>query len=385
VLSALFPHKRDQAILLPAVGAQLILGTSMSLLPVFIENLRTQTGLRARDAGYLLSSELAVAALITIFLSVWNHTHSVRKWALSGGVIAVLGTMLTLLSPAAANLVVSRLLAGAGAGLVGAEAMRMLSRGIDKQRLIATVTVASIVNAAFWFAVLPSLTSRFGYRAPYLCLLLVNLTGTALLTRLPSMPTKRSAQHASTRISMPVILVVAAIFLTQLGQGAFWSLEEIYGSNAGLNGDAVGMVLAFSTLLLIAGAAGAAWASDRFGRFTTFFILLTINALSILLVGTVKVHWVYIAANVLQALTNLSSLICQLGLSASLDRLGRAVAASTAMVTLGNGIGPGLPASLSAWLGMPAIAVVVLGLNGLAIGLFCIVILRWYGEERLSL
>ncbi len=386
MLSALFPNRRDRAILFPAIGAQLLMGTTVSLLPVFLDTLRTQAGLSVRSAGFLLSSELGVAAVTNLILSAREHPHSEKKWALWGGALALFGTMLSLFSPAIANLVASRLLAGVGAGIVGAQALRVLARGIEKERLIAFATIASMLNAAVWFALLPLLIGHLGYRALYFCLLVVFLVGTALLTRLPSIPNRRPirGEVLAFRNSAPVVLVVVAIFLTQLGQGAFWSLEQIYGSNAGFTPDAIGTILAVCTLLLLVGAAAAAWAGDRFGRFPTLFVLIALNALSIVLVGTVRSQSVYLAANVLQALTNLSSVIYQLGLSASLDRSGRAVAASTAMVTLGNGFGPALPAWLSTNLGMPSVAVVVLAIDGLALALFSILILRRSENTRLE-
>jgi Flp pilus assembly protein TadB len=76
--------------------------------------------------------------------------------------------------------------------------------------------------------------------------------------------------------------------------------------------------------------------------------------------------------------------IYQLGLSASLDRFGRLVAVSVALVTLGNGLGPSLSASLSGVLGAPFIGVLVLGLNALALGLYSTVILRGVEETKLS-
>ena len=181
---------------------------------------------------------------------------------------------------------------------------------------------------------------------------------------------------------MAGVLAVAAVFLTQLGQGAFWSMEETYGRCAGFNHHAIGIILSAATLLLLLGAVGAAWAGNRFGRFTSLLLLIAVNALSILLVSTIAVHWVYIAANVLQSITNLSSVIYQLALSASLDRLGRAVAVSTALVTLGNGIGPGLSASLGAALGAPSVGVFVLALNGVALGLYCMVRLRGMAGQQ---
>jgi len=386
MFSFLFPRKRDRIILLPAIGAQLIMGTSLFLLPVLVDALETRAGLSARTAGLLLSMELAIAAFTTICLSLWFPRYSARHWAVNGGVLAISATAFTLVSPALPVLVLSRFLAGVGAGVVGAGAMRVLSRAIDRERLIAIVTIVSIVDAAAWLAALPYLIDAFGYRGPYICLLLVYLVGTVLLMRLPRMRGERPKDsHVPTSSnSLSSGLVVAAVFLTQLGQGAFWSMEEAFGSNAGFNSHSIGVILSISTLILLLGAAGAAWAGDRYGRFPTLFILLTLNALAILLVGMVTVQWVYIAANILQSLTNLSSVIYQLGLSASIDRLGRTVAVSTALVTLGNGIGPGLSAGLSGSFGAASVPAVVLGLNVAALALYCIVKMRHGADLQMA-
>jgi predicted MFS family arabinose efflux permease len=379
---ALFPHKRDRVFLLPIIGAQLILGTSLFLLPALVDALRVHAGVSEKAAGLLLSMELAVAALATICLSVWFPRHSARQWALNGGMLAIASTVFTLVSPTLPVLISSRLLAGIGAGVVGAGATSVLSRVVDRERVIAIITIISILDAAIWLVLLPYMTDAFGYRAPYISLLLVYFTGTLLLMRLPGLRWKRpqTREVSPSSKALSSVLVVAAVCLTQLGQGAFWSMDGRYGSTVGFSSHAIGVILSISTLILLLGAAGAAWAGDRFGRFATLFVLLTANAVAILLVGTVATPFVYIAANVLQSVTNLSSVIYQLGLAASLDRSGRTVAVSTALVTLGNGIGPSLSASFSGVFGAPSVAVLAVGLNGVALVLYCVVMIR-QGEE----
>ena len=272
----------------------------------------------------------------------------------------------------------TRLVAGIGAGVVGAEATSVLSRGVEREKLIALVTLASILNAAIWLALLPYMIDRLGYRGPYVCLLLISLCATFLLRRLPSLAKQPETNtHASQSLfTLTPLFVMAAIFLTQLGQGAFWSLEETFGSLAGFNTYAIGTLLSAATLLLLLGAVASAWASDRFGRYSPVLILVAVNAVSILLVSTIAVHWVFVAANVLQSISNLSSVIYQLGLSASLDRSGRSVAACTGLVTLGNGLGPSLSASLGSVLGAPRVGMVVLAFDGVAVLLYCAVRLR---------
>jgi predicted MFS family arabinose efflux permease len=387
VLKKVLPQKRDRMILFPAAGSQLIVTTSLFLMPLLIETLKTKAGLSGKIASLLLSMELAVSALTTLCFSAWVRKRSAQHWALAGGLLTVMATALTLVSPALPVLFVTRLLAGIGAGVVAAEATSVLSRGVDRERLIAIVTIVSITNAAFWLAVLPYIIDRLGYRGPYACLLLICVIGTFLLRRLPSFATRHdSLQQAShSRIAVSAVFVVLAIFLTQLGQGAFWSMEEAYGSRAGFNSYGIGVVLSASTLLLLAGAVGAAWISNRFGRFKSLIVLVAINAVSIVFVSMIAAHWIYIAANVLQSITNLSSVIFQLGLAASLDRSGRVVAVSTGLVTLGNGLGPSLSASLSGTLGVPFVGVVVLVLNCVALAFYCAVKLRGVEETQLSI
>ena len=386
MLGKLLPHKRDRLILFPAIGSQLIVSTSLFLMPVLIDSLQVNAGLSGKAAGFLLSMELVVSASTTLFLSAKFHAHSTRRWALLGGLLAISGTVLTFLSPLLPLLFAARLIAGIGAGIVGAEATSVLSRGIEREKLIAAVTIASIANAAVWLAILPYLIDFLGYRGPYACLLLINLAGTLLLRRLPSLSKPKETRESPPQspFNLAAVLVIAAIFLTQLGQGAFWSLEETFGRRAGFSSYTIGILLGVATLLLLLGAVGSAWASERYGRFSAMLILIGANAISILLISTIAVHWVFVAANILQSITNLSSVIYQLGLSASIDRTGRVIAASTGLVTLGNGLGPSLSASLSGAFGPSSVGVVVLAFNVIALVLYCAVKLRDADGQSLS-
>jgi predicted MFS family arabinose efflux permease len=376
-------RQRDRAILLPAIGAQLIATTAMFIVPVLLDALQ-KGGLSATTAGLLFSLELVASALTTLLAPTLCPPHSFRRGAVLGGVLAILGNALTLITPAFWPLVVARSMAGFGAGIVVAEATMAIARGVDRERLIAAMTIAAIVNAAFWLAILPYTVDALGYRGPYVCLLLICIAGTFLLIRLPSPPMQRRVDRRARRSPWRAtwVLVAAAIFATQLGQGAFWGLEETFGSAAGLGSHAIATLLSLATLLLLAGATGVAWAGTRLGRFAPLLALTVLNAMSILVVATLAYPMVFIMANLVQSVTNLSSVIYQLGLAASLDRSGRVVAAGTALITLGNGIGPSLSTSLHAAFGSGGVASLLLLLYGVAIALYCLVRVRVArGEE----
>jgi hypothetical protein len=102
--------------------------------------------------------------------------------------------------------------------------------------------------------------------------------------------------------------------------------------------------------------------------------LMAMNVLSIVAISYSTDPNIYFAANALQALTNLSSLVFQLGLAAAVDRSsGRVFAAANGLVALGNGLGPAVAGALAGPFGAPNVAIAVVGFNSIAAALYLIV------------
>ena len=367
--------RRDMAILVPSIGAQLIASTGNFILPLVVVVLMSNVGLDERSSGLLVSLELTASALTTLAVSAWPRPHSRRRVAVIGAALAVAGHAAALITPELIFLAATRLVAGVGAGIVAGEAAAIIARGRKRERLISSLTIAAILNGAFWIEVLPYISDRFGYRGPYLCLLVLAVIGAVLLTRLPSPPmrTARPSETARLDSTLFAIFVMGGVVLTQLGQGAFWGLVGVYGTNAGLGDKQIGDFLSLATLLLLVGVIGTAWAGVRFGRFGPLVILTVINALSIAVIAFVPDPTVYIAANVVQAVTNLSSVVYQLGLAAAMDRSGRLVAACSGLINLGNGIGPSISGAVATAMGAPTAGLFVLAFNAAALALYGLV------------
>lgn len=368
--------RRDRVILVPAIGAQLIATTSAFVLPFVVGALVSGAGFSESSAGYLLSMEAIAAALTTLAFSAWTLPRSRRRTALIGAGLAATGNALSLISPELTLLAGARLIAGIGAGIVTAEVSAVVARGLDRERLISGLTIAAIVNGSVWLFVIPVFMTDLGYRMPYLALLMTCVTGMILLARLPA-PRMRRVAHATTRSETPFglgIAVLPAIFLTQLGQGSFWTLVGIYGSNATLDDTTIGAFLSFATLLLLVGVAGTAWAGLRAGRFVPMLCLMAINVMSIVIISYTTNPDIYFVANVVQAITNLSSLVFQLGLVAAVDRAsGRLFAAANGLVALGNGLGPAVAGALAGPFGAPNVAIAVVAFNIAAFALYALV------------
>lgn len=367
--------RRDFAILWPGIGAQLVASTGNFVLPLVISVLMTQVGLDEQTAGLLVSLELTASALTTIAMSAYTRPHSRRAFAMFGAALAIAGHAAALISPALPLLAATRLVAGIGAGIVAAEAAAIIARGRDRERLISGLTIAAIVNGSLWLFAMPYVIGDFGYRGPYMCLLLTCVLGAILLSRLPSPPMRKrgTTQTATERNSLLGALVLPAILLTQLGQGSFWTFVGVYGSTAGLSDEVIGGFLSAATLMLLIGVIGTAIAGVRLGRFGPLFILTGINAAAILAISYAPDANTYYVANTVQAITNLASVVYQLGLAAAIDRSGRLVAAASGLVNLGNGLGPSAAGFIAGAFGAPAVGVFVVGFNAVAMALFALI------------
>jgi predicted MFS family arabinose efflux permease len=369
--------RRDAAILFPAVGAQLIASTGIFIVPFIVAALMAAGAFDEQSAGFLISMEATAASLTTIGLSAWMQARSRRRWALIGAVLVIAGNAVSLISLDMPMLAAARLAAGIGAGIVTAEVAAVVARGLDRERLISGLTIAAVLNGSLWIYAIPNAPEELGYRAPYLALLVTCLIGAALLTRLPSPPVRRAAAQtpgsAPVRSSPLAFAVLPAIFLTQLGQGSFWTLVAIYGSSAGLTEEAIGTFLSLATLLLLVGVIGTAAAGTSLGRFAPLFVLTVINMASIVAITYAPDPTVYVAANVVQAITNLSSLVYQLGLAAAVDRSGRLFAAANGLVGLGNGLGAAVAGAVAVKFGAPQVGLAVVVFNVAALALFALV------------
>lgn len=372
--------RRDRSILLPAIGSQLIVSTGVFVVPFTMVALLHGGSFDEQTAGFLVSLEALVASITTLGLSAWSRPRSRRRFALGGAVLLIMGNALAWAlmetSPVEA-LVTARLMAGIGAGVVTAEVSAVVARSLDRERMISMVSMATVLNGSLWIYVIPHAPEGVGVGAPYAAMLIGAGLGLLLLTRLPSpvfrspaLPVSGMAASVDSRLGA---VVLPGVFFTQLGQGAFWTFVAIYGANAGLAEEDIGGLLSVMTLLLLVGVAGTAAAGTRLGRFMPLYVLTTINVVSIVAITYSNDSTVYVVANVVQAVTNLSSLVYQLGLAAAIDRSGRLFAAANGLVGLGNGLGAAVAGSIAVQFGAAEVGAAVAVFNVLALGCYAVI------------
>lgn len=373
--------RRDIAILVPAIGSQLIVSTGMFVVPFTLVALLHGGGFDEQTAGFLVSLEALAASITTIGLAAWSWPRSRRRSALGGALSLILGNALAWAVMGTSHnevLIAARLMAGIGAGVVTAEVSAVVARSLDRERMISMLSIAAVLNGSLWIYLIPHAPESVGVGAPYAAMLIGAGLGLLLLTRLPS-PVFRSQRLLVPQVDSSVdsrlgAVVLPGVFFTQLGQGAFWTFVAVYGANAGLAEEDIGGLLSVMTLLLLVGVVLTAALGTRLGRFMPLFVLMTINVVSIVAITYSNDPTVYVIANVVQAITNLSSLVYQLGLAAAIDRSGRLFAAANGLTGLGNGLGAAVAGSIAVQFGAAEVGAAVVAFNMLA--LICYAVIR---------
>ena len=372
--------RRDSAILLPAIGSQLVVSTGLFVVPFTVVALLHGGGFDEQTAGFLVSLEALAASITTIGLSAWSRPRSRRRFALCGAICLILGNALAWAVMGSAQsevLIAARLMAGIGAGVVTAEVSAVVARSLDRERMISMLSIAAVLNGSLWIYLIPHAPEVVGVGAPYMAMLIGASAGLLLLARLPS-PVFRSPRLLVSEVDSNVdsrlgAMVLPGVFLTQLGQGAFWTFVAIYGTNAGLAEQDIGGVLSVMTLLLLVGVVATAAMGTRLGRFMPLFGLTVINVVSIVAITYSNDSTIYVVANVVQAITNLSSLVYQLGLAAAIDRSGRLFAAANGLVGLGNGLGAAVAGSIAVQFGVAEVGAAVVVFNVLALSCYAVI------------
>lgn len=369
--------RREPLILLAASGGQLIVTTILYVAPVVIDALIAR-GFAPDTAGFLLSIEMMAAAAVTVLVSLWPKPYSRRKLAILGAVLSLFGQALSLYTPSYFMLFVGRLLAGVGEGVVSAQITAVAARSHRRERMFSLMMIVGVINGSVWLGLIPYTVPVLGYRGPYLCLFAISMLGALGLLRMPSPPFRRHASHQTAPNYGITIagMVLAAVFLTQVGQGSFWTLVGMLGVHSGLPETQVAGFLSFANVLLLLGVSGTAWAGARYGRYGPLFVLTSVNAASIAVIALVPNETVYFAANVVQAVTNISSVVYQLGIAAQIDRSGRLPAMAMGLLTLGIGVGPSAAGLLTTHYGAASVGPFALVLNLVALGLYGVVGLR---------
>lgn len=346
-------------IVLGVIGADVVL-----TIPVFVGGLVRYSGLTDVQAGYAATAELTGTAIAAWFAIFWIDRiawRTVCVLALSGLCLAELATAL---SHSYENILMLRFTRGVGSGSLIALAYGGLGRMPRSDKAFGLFSTAQLVYMVTALVLFPLILARFGFAGLCLALTLLSLTGMIAALSLPRVPSAYSAASgtpgATSKSKFPVLMLLA-VTICFISQGAIWTFAERIGSSGGVRADQIGTILALGAVFGIAGALAATVTAGRLNR----QIVLAVSSLALLaslvfLQGTIGALRFLLIVAVLKFVWNFT-IPHQLGHLSEIDPSGRSAVLCSSLSLVGLAAGAGLSTvfiGIAGYIAPPAIAFV---------------------------
>jgi predicted MFS family arabinose efflux permease len=258
--------------------------------------------------GIMFTQELTVYALAALFVAGPLSRISRVKAAGVGGLLLITVNLIAASTDSFEVLRVTRLLAGFAGGLIGAAGTASAASSLNPQRIFAIVGVSWGLIAAIQLMVIPYLTVPYGAAGGY-----YGMAGAVVLF-LPLIlwlnpPRPHEAMQESETFEQKLslwerfterlgvrdapngrfaVMVMVALFIFEIGQGATQVFLEQFGLRTGLDEIRIGQILGVTAFLGLSGGVLAAWLGSRFGNLRPIVFGIIFNAVfaSTLALGT---------------------------------------------------------------------------------------------------
>ncbi len=336
---------------------------SYCAMPYLIGSVSDGMGLGIDQAGLIGSAELLIVALSAFAVSAKVQFLPRRKVAMLGGVIAIAGHSLSLLTNSIEALLVCRALAGVGAGMALAIGNACLAATHDPSKaygqvmmLLASVTAGIIVSMGYLTEIW-SYYGVFGAQAIIVALMLIPMSC------LPERDETRPGDDVSRgRVPLPpAALIVVGILLWHFCDNSIWGFSERIATQIGMAPDAIGWLLGGGLLVGSIGGFIASSIGTRYGRIWPICVGVVIAVTCISVITSTGLIPTYKASILIYIVSFMFISSYIYGLAGELDHHGRVMAAASGAGNLGVALAPFLSGKLIAGGGYAVMGKVVIG------------------------
>jgi len=339
--------KRGRAALMVAHCAGMV---DLVALPVWVGALIAQYRFDARQAGLLATLFLVGAVCASLVLAPRFNRLNDRLVATLGFGAAALGFGIASTTADFGVLAALHALCGVAAGSALSVTHGTIARSGHPHRLFALVGIALGVFAIAFLGATPRAVAAAG--GPVLFQVFAGVMTVGALVAALAFPVADAADdvHAPVKAGAPIPRVVwfgmVGIACMGLVQSMTFSFLERVGSDRGFGLQAVTGVLIALGVVNLFPAALAALLEKRLTARTVMLVGPVVQALLVVAIMNSTVFAPYAAAASVFAAVMIFSHTFAFGLLARLDRSGRAMAATPAMLMIGAAIGPVLGGTL---------------------------------------
>jgi len=301
----------------------------VNIMPALVDGLKVGLGFTNRQAGLVGSANVYGAAcgafLIAFFVKRVRWRSAASRLLL--GLVAM--DLVSMLVTDPILLIVARFMHGLLGGALVGVAFAIIARTRAPDRTFGMLLLVQAAAGGIGVMALPLLVTAFGPRVLFAALIAFSGLTLGMLQFLPDYPipeavAARSAPTAGGRFGAPMLLSLASVFLFQAANMGLYAFLIGLGQHAGLDRSFVSSTVGVSDWLAMGGSLMVIVLSTRFGIFRPIGVGMLLTIVGAWALYYSEVRWVWIAANVLGALTWNFVISHLLGMCARFDRTGEA-------------------------------------------------------------
>jgi len=358
-------------------------------IPVISTAWVTLLGFTEVQVGRVAGADLGGLSAGAVFAAIVIAKLNRRGLILLGAAIAVAANGLCLYIVDYESVLWLRLMAGFGSGIYTATAVAALGARSNPAFAYNMMLFAFAFSQAAEMQVLPLLSMNGIYWVFLVCFLLT----LPFLSWAPAYavePDQETVLQQPTALPPPLAtylpwLGLAAIFVTYINIGAYWTYIELAALNASIAPDWINQVLVWSSLCSIVGCLVATLLSDRFGLGRPLMVTLAMMSLMVGMLAfgitDTKLLMSVFSFNVLWIFID----VYQMSTVANVDLTGKFAALMPGAQGLGQIVGPNLAASLlGEQLGYPAVFMMCASAAVIGLAIYAVLYLKLAGNRTRS-
>lgn len=344
---------------------------SIAAVPYEVATLVNDYGAGASPAAWTASAELLALAFTVTWVGRTIVARDKRRAAVAGVIVAILATLISILTRNLAMLIAARMAVGVGLGLIATATNALPALHHMPARMYAYMQLAlAAVFGALMYST-PAVDELAGGRGLFVVelTLLVALGWLAFL--LPRGVGAGSSDAASASETLPggSVRVLAGLTLMFLAQTAIWTFAQRAGEAIGITTPQLALIFTMSALFTVVGAVTSTALGMRLGYRSPLVIGYVVQfAVAIGMYCHVTTHS-YIASAIVVNATSTFTTPYVMGLLAELDGSGRSGALGGAAINFGGAAGPAVGAPLAIFIGLAPFGTAVVAVLAVSLGL----------------
>jgi MFS family permease len=325
---------------------------SFIFLPLLIDTYVASFHLSAKSAGVVGGSELGALTLAALISSVTVHKHDKRVLCSLGALIVIFGNLFSIATKSWELLGLSRLVVGAGLGMVVSATNALPALSERSERLYAYGQLALCVLGSLLIFSVPPIVARAGYQGIFYLEIAISAVAIVCSAGLPAgIVVRGRPSGVQLPVNAAVIRSLAGAALFYGVQTALWAFSGQAGAMVGLSADAIDNFIGASAIIGAGGALLAIALGTRAGLLWPLIIGFGSQAILGVLLYSAFGAASFAVAMMLITASCVFTTPYILAVAARLDNLGRVASATGAFMNFGAAFGPVLAGSAAARVG----------------------------------